>query len=94
MTIKELPSKKVQINLLGYLTMKKTLKFKTNIKCMGCVTTVTPALNETVGIGNWEVDLRSPDRELTVNIEEKETDNMIAALAQIGYQAEAIGQAN
>ena len=68
--------------------MEKTLKFKTNIKCMGCVATVTPALDEAVGSGNWEVDLQSPERQLTVRTENAEVATVVAALAKTGYQAQ------
>jgi len=74
--------------------MKKTLKFKTNIKCMGCVSTVTPALDEAVGAGNWEVDLQSPQKEMTVNAEEADANTVIAALAKTGYKADVIVPAN
>lgn len=42
------------------------LKFNTNIKCAGCVAKVTPALNETVGEGNWQVDIENPSKVLTI----------------------------
>jgi copper chaperone CopZ len=73
--------------------MKKALKFNTNIKCMGCVSAVTPALNEAVGAGNWEVDIQSPHKELTVTVENQDADTIIAALRETGYTAEAIEQA-
>jgi copper chaperone len=47
----------------------KTIQFKTNIKCSGCVATVTPGLNKTAGENNWTVDLQSPDKVLTVSAE-------------------------
>ena len=46
-----------------------TIKLKTNIKCGGCIATVTPFLNESVGAGNWQVDTRNPDKILTVQTE-------------------------
>ena len=69
----------------------KTLKFKTNIKCSGCVATVTPFLNETAGADNWEVDVQSPDKVLLVNTD-KEVSNadVINALEKAGYKAEEI----
>jgi len=70
--------------------MEKTLKFKTNIKCMGCVATVTPALNETVGADNWEVDLQSPEKQLTIKIEGADAGKVIAALGKVGYKAEPV----
>ena len=69
----------------------ETIKFKTTIKCSGCVATVTPGLNETVGANNWQVDLQSPDKVLTVNTNEtnKEKD-VIKKLEEAGYKAEKI----
>ena len=43
-----------------------TIKFKTNIKCGGCVATVTPFLNGDENVENWTVDLESADRILKV----------------------------
>lgn len=69
----------------------ETIKFKTTIKCSGCVATVTPGLNETVGANNWQVDLQSPDRVLTVSTNDtnKEKD-VIKKLEEAGYKAEKI----
>ncbi len=69
----------------------ETLQFKTNIKCGGCIATVTPALNALKGIKHWEVDTANPEKILTI-----ETDNSIAAggvidaLKQTGYRAERV----
>ena len=67
----------------------ETIKFKTTIKCSGCVATVTPGLNEAVGANNWQVDLQSADRVLTVttNDTNKEKD-VIKKLQDAGYKAE------
>ncbi|SKB99129.1 heavy-metal-associated domain-containing protein [Dyadobacter psychrophilus] len=67
----------------------ETLKFKTNIKCGGCVATVTPFLNEDNAIENWNVDLESPERILKV--ETSKTPQEIAQLMKkAGYNAEEI----
>ena len=50
----------------------ETLKFKTNIKCSGCIATVTPFLNKTVGAENWQVDIQAPEKTLTVQAVDKE----------------------
>ena len=67
----------------------KTNKYKTNIKCTGCVAAVTPYLNEAVGESEWEVDLNDPSKVLTVK---KETDKEVVknAMAKAGYKAEEI----
>jgi copper chaperone CopZ len=67
----------------------ETLKFKTNIKCSGCVAKVTAPLNETVGEGKWNVDLNSPTKTLSIEGEIDET-KMKAALEKVGYKAETM----
>ena len=59
---------------------------------MGCVATVTPYLNEAVGENNWQVDLQSPEKLLTVNIDDKEKEaTVIKKLQEAGYKGEKIG---
>lgn len=67
-----------------------TLHFKTNIKCNGCVQTVTPNLSGVKEIKEWKVDLVSLDRTLTVKGVDMNPAAIIAALAQAGYKAELI----
>jgi copper chaperone len=64
-----------------------TKKFKTNIKCAGCVATVTPFLDDAVGKNNWSVDYSDPSKILTVNGAQDNT-KVIQALAKAGYKAE------
>lgn len=67
------------------------LKFKTNIKCNGCIVTVTPFLNKTVGEHNWEVDLQSPEKTLTVKTDDTTKEGkVIQSLQEAGYKAEKI----
>jgi copper chaperone CopZ len=70
--------------------MKKELKFKTNIKCMGCVSQVSDALNGAVGADNWAVDIQSPDKPLTVRGENLDAETVIAAVTKAGFRAEAV----
>jgi copper chaperone len=67
-------------------TMKDT-KFSTTIKCSGGVDKVTPYLNEAVGVGNWEVDLNSPTKVLTVHGDVDQT-KVTKAMEKAGYRAE------
>lgn len=67
----------------------KTLKFKTNIKCNGCINTVTPYLDEAEFIKSWSVDLESPNRILTVNTEEA-PERITGLLQEAGYKGERI----
>lgn len=67
-----------------------TLKFKTNIKCGNCVATVTPHLNAVSGIDSWVVDLKDPNRTLTVQTEETDAETVKKAVETAGYKAEAV----
>lgn len=68
----------------------ETLKFKTNIKCSGCVATVTPELNHTVGENNWEVDVQDPNKILTVSQEGISVQQVVEAVEKAGFKAEAV----
>jgi copper chaperone len=69
----------------------ETLKFKTNIKCGGCIAAVTPALNTLEGVAKWDVDTANPDKILTVESNEGLTANdVVNALKIKGYNAEKI----
>jgi copper chaperone CopZ len=69
----------------------KTLKFKTNIKCAGCVSTVTPKLESIPEIQKWNVDLDSPDKTLTVAAQEGFAEEMLnRSLGEVGYYAEKV----
>lgn len=68
-----------------------TQKFKTNIKCSGCLAKATPFLNATAGEDNWEVDLQSPQKTLTIITEAQLADTeVIDAVQQAGYTAERL----
>jgi copper chaperone CopZ len=67
-----------------------TLKFKTNIKCGNCVAAVTPHMNALSGIDSWVVDLKDPNRTLTVKTDEAEAETVKKAVETAGYKAEAI----
>ncbi len=63
-----------------------TQEFKTNIKCGGCIATVKPYLDNAEGIENWEVDLQSPDRILTVKTD-KTPSEVTQLVKEAGYEA-------
>lgn len=65
----------------------EALKFKTNIKCSGCIARVTPHLNETIGEGQWEVDINNPAKILTITGTTTET-RVKETLAKAGFSAE------
>jgi copper chaperone len=64
------------------------MKFKTTIKCTGCLEKVAPHLNEKVGSNKWEVDLKNPDKILTVNTESASEEDLIATVKKAGYEIE------
>ena len=64
-------------------------KFKTTIKCEGCVAKVTPFLNETVGASQWTVDINDPAKVLTIRTE-KASESVIQAVQKAGFKAEEL----
>ena len=67
----------------------ETIKFKTDIKCSGCIAKVTPHLNESVGTDNWEVDIVNPSKILTVTGQTDEA-KVKDALQKAGFKAERL----
>ena len=41
--------------------MEKKFRFKTTLKCSGCVSKVTPFLNSLRDVTEWSVDLQHPE---------------------------------
>ena len=69
----------------------ETLKFKTNIKCGGCIATVTPHLNAMAGLEQWNVDTDVADKILTVTVDsENLKEEIVETLKKAGFQAELI----
>lgn len=65
-------------------------KFKTSLKCNGCIEKITPAMKEIQGITSWYVELSPPSAILFV---ESETDTEVAiinAVKKAGYTIEKI----
>ncbi len=67
----------------------ETLKFKTDIKCSGCVAKVTPNLNASAGEDNWKVDTTSPAKILTV-VSDATEEQIKEAVQKAGYKIERI----
>jgi copper chaperone len=65
----------------------KTLKFKTNINCAGCIANVSEVLNKVVGEKQWEVDIKDREKTLTVQSDTLSADDVAAALKTVGYNA-------
>ncbi|HUX53440.1 MAG TPA: hypothetical protein VMV56_03425 [Williamwhitmania sp.] len=69
----------------------KTIQFKTNIKCNGCLAAVTPFLDQEGQIKSWKVDLIHPDKILEVIADETLSPERVIALVSLGgYNAEQI----
>jgi copper chaperone CopZ len=79
-----------QDSLTQILASMKTLKFKTNIKCAGCLAKVSPNLNEIAGEDNWEVDINTPEKTLTVISDEADERSIIFAVNEAGFTAASI----
>jgi len=67
----------------------KIQKFKTNIKCTGCLATASPALNEALGEDAWNVDVNNLQKTLTVTGDVNENE-VIVAVKEAGFIAEPI----
>ena len=69
----------------------ETLKFKTNIKCSGCIAKSTPYLNEVVGEDHWEVDIQDSNKILTITADNLiHPEAIIDAVESAGFKAEKI----
>ncbi len=63
----------------------KSVKFKTNINCTGCINSVTPFLNELDNIDMWKVDIENPDKILEVSLDDDNEKVVIDAVMQAGF---------
>jgi len=65
-------------------------RFKTTIQCNGCLSKVTPKLNEILEEQSWSVDLESDDRILTVNDDNVSVDEVVSAVKSVGFEIEEL----
>ncbi len=68
----------------------KTFRFRTNIKCGGCVATVSPFLNAARGIIHWEVDTAGINKTLTVHSSGISEEEVIRIVQEAGYKIEVL----
>jgi len=73
-------------------TNDKTLKFKTNINCSGCVANVTPFLNEAEGICHWDVDTENKDKILSVHAQGITEEEVIQRVQKAGFKIVLLNQ--
>jgi copper chaperone len=62
------------------------LKFKTTLKCGGCEEKITPGLNAIDEIEEWDVDLESEDKILTVTATKNIKEKIIKAVEKLGFE--------
>ena len=63
----------------------KTLRFKTSLKCGGCVNAIKPGLESLNKIEKWSVDLESPDKVLEVEAAEDISAEVMESVKKAGY---------
>jgi copper chaperone len=68
----------------------KTIKYKTNINCMGCIKSVTPFLNDLENIDTWKVDIKNSAKILEVKLEDENDAVVVAAVKKAGFKIEEI----
>jgi copper chaperone len=64
----------------------KTVKYKTNINCGGCIKSVTPFLNELDNIDTWKVDTDNPDKILEVHLDDENEQVVVEAVINAGFE--------
>ncbi|SNR83970.1 heavy-metal-associated domain-containing protein [Lutibacter flavus] len=69
----------------------ENLKFKTNINCTGCLSKVSPQLNNEKGIEEWDVDLNNSQKILTVKSNSASEEDVVSAVKKVGFNIERIG---
>lgn len=65
-------------------------KFKTNIKCNGCISQVTPVLDNNENVEKWSVDINSPQKVLTIETNDANPDRIIELVKKTGFTIEQI----
>lgn len=68
----------------------KTIRFKTNIHCGGCIKSVTPFLNELDNVDTWKVDLENPDKILEVNLDDDNEASVMEAVKKAGFEIQKL----
>lgn len=68
----------------------KTLKFKTNINCGGCIAKISPSLNSAKGIEKWSVDTVAPEKILSIETNNLTEAEVITIVTKAGYKAVSI----
>lgn len=70
--------------------MTKILIYKTNIKCNGCIATIAPYFKKEQTIKEWSVDLENPNRLLTIQLVDGDSNRIESLISEAGFEAELI----
>lgn len=65
-------------------------RYRTSAKCNGCVSAIAGKLDEIMGPEDWNIDLTSPDRVLTVKSDVAE-EEIVSRVKGLGFKIEHIG---
>lgn len=65
-------------------------KYRTSAKCNGCVNAIAGKLDEIMGRGDWNIDLTSPDRVLTVKSDVPD-EEIVSRVKGLGFKIERLG---
>ncbi|MEI6347431.1 MAG: heavy-metal-associated domain-containing protein [Bacteroidota bacterium] len=68
----------------------KTIRFKTNINCGGCIKSVTPFLNNLDNVDSWKVDTENPDKILEVMLDDDDENIVIEAVKKAGFEIQKL----
>lgn len=66
------------------------LKFKSNIKCAGCIAKVKPHFDEIDELESWDVDIFTPSKILTIKGPEGIEEDVRAAVLAAGFTIDKI----
>lgn len=85
----------MEMNISHHITLQsynrmETRKFKTNAKCGGCVAKIEASLNTAVARNQWDIDLSTPNRVLTITSDLSD-DDIVRLVVAAGFKAEKIG---
>ncbi len=68
----------------------KIFRFRSSIKCVVCVATVSPFLNAARRISHWEIDTAGISKTLTVHSSEITEEEVIRIVQEAGYKIEVL----
>lgn len=72
------------------LAASRNIRFKTSMKCAGCVESITPGMNGLTDVQSWNADVSGSEKILSVDADEAAIPKVIAVLEKAGFKAEQI----